>query len=349
MKKVFVMTLALCAMLACRKEVNDAPFVEPQPEMSVGNLLDYEYYDPSGNDLEGEIRIALLALENEQSLDYVSINRGIWLLETGINYLFPDYLYEHDSVQIESSSFIFQLNGENELAEVDVRDVLINVHTNILAEVTNEKKHVGTDFYVSAIENNTVVLEAKHVFLKGVTGTLTQTGKPIGTTADDRVAGYAYYCPYVPGNKARAAWRVAKENAEIALRSYWGVNSNINPKYYTNVTRYSTFFNPLIPTSYISKEHLLGNSNAYILAHQGPIPAAMCVTAQEQNSYAQAIYDDVNLITAKTKGILYLDVQRKNNTQGSGVVETFWHYELLTVGTNGWFAPNLPALTLSYL
>jgi hypothetical protein len=76
MKKLSVMALALVAMLSCKKEMVAPQTTTAQPQLSVGSLLDYEYYTPAG-ELETELRNALLALENDENLGYTSINRGV--------------------------------------------------------------------------------------------------------------------------------------------------------------------------------------------------------------------------------------------------------------------------------
>jgi len=349
MKKVTILLLAVITIMACKKEMVQEANVQPQPLLSEGNLMDYEEYEPNG-DLETEIRNALLALEDDDNLGYTSINRGIWILETGLNYLLPDNLYDYDSIYSESSSYIIALNDNGEMVESNIKSSFAEAYSFVNTHINSSTKHVGTDFYVSAINGNNIQLEAKHLFLKGSSGTLTQTGKPVGTTNQDRVAGYPYKCPYVAGNGAKSAWQEAKENAEDALRSYWGNNSNINPKYYTNIIRYSSTSRNY-PTVYFSPEHLLGNSASYVQAHQNPVNAELCITAAEQNLYAQAVYDDVSLKTAKTRGVLYLVVANNNNLVlgPPSYYETTWYYRDLTIGTNGWFSPSLPVLTLTYL
>jgi hypothetical protein len=320
-----------------------------QPQLSVGTLLNFEYFTPTG-DVETEIRAALLALENDENLGYTSINRGVWLLETGINYLIPDNLYDYDSVFSTLTNLRIALNDQEELNELELKNALISIYNTINSTIDSETKHIGSDVYVESIDNSIVNLEVKHFFLAGITGILTQTGLPVGTTNQDRVAGYPYKCPYLPGNKTNAAWIEARDNARIALRSYWG-NSNSNPKFYSNAVRYSSITRPY-PTLFISSEHLLGNPNAYVSTHQSSVDAELCVTASEQNQYAQAIYDNVSLKTVKTRGLLDMVVANHNNwvyNQTPNYWESWWHYRDVVVGENGWFAPNLPTLTLSYL
>lgn len=278
------MALALLAMLSCKKEMVEPQTIMSLPQLSTGNLLDYEYYTPTG-DVETEIRAALLALENDDNLGYTSINRGVWLLETGISYLMPDNHYDYDSIYSTSTNQNISLNDQGELNKLELKNMLIFIYNTINSAVDSETKHIGSDVYVKSVDNSVVSLEVKHFFLAGSTGTLTQTGLPVGTTNQDRVAGYPYKCPYLPGNLTNAAWREARENARIALRSFWG-NSNSNPKFYSNVVRYSSITRPY-PTSFISSENLLGNPNSVISAHQGSVDATLCVTASEQNQYAQ--------------------------------------------------------------
>lgn len=352
MKKVSVIAAAALALLSCKKEMENHITTPTVPYgYSTTSLLEYEYYTPDG-DVETEIRDALVALEDDETLDYTNINRAVWLLETGINYLIPDYPLEYLDFESDSMFLSLTLNDEELVSESELRSIVTFLYTNIQTALNGTKSHIGTDIYVKDFESNQIILGARISYITGVTTNYTQTGQPVGTTTIDRVAGYEYECPYSAGNQTNAAWRVARDNALVALRSYWGppIIQGSNPKYYTNVVRYSSYPRSYV-TNFINDEHLLGRPSAAFYYHQFPVYAAICVTASEQNVYAQKIHDDVNLKLGKDRGVLELVVEAKHvAVSGQNLPNTFWTYRDLVLGLNAWYSTGSQnMLTLNYL
>ena len=346
------MALALLAILSCKKEM-----VEPQtkmslPQLSTGNLLDYEYYTPAG-DVETEIRAALLALENDDNLGYTSINRGVWLLETGLNYLLPDSSYLFDDYFLAETTTSLSIAETGLLSEADLKSLLVSHYNVITSEISADKKHVATDIKVKEINATSMVIAIQTTYLLQTSVGALPLNCQLGNTTTPKVAGYSYYCPYLPGNSAsRGAWGDAALNARYCLRNYNGPDWSAKyPKYYTNVIDYSSnpnlYSNLAIP---FSSDNLLGQPSAPLSAHQIPVPSATCLSAAEQNAYVPVIYNDVSNLIVKDKGVIYLKIVSENSTYGNpGITSAKWWYAQIKIGTNGFYPLYGQPLSLSQI
>lgn len=304
------MALALLAMLSCKKEM-----VEPQtkmslPELSTGNLLDYEYYTPTG-DVETEIRAALLALENDDNLGYTSINRGVWLLETGISYLMPDTNYYYTDFDADTNTYILTLNDLEEISEADLKNVLIALHTAISEITSAEVSHVATDIKVIEIGNGTITLGAFTTLLSGVNKTLGYDCNIVATPpfSDINWNQQAFLQQYCAGSTgpggsftfASAATTCARQ-ARPALRCLTAAQN----RFYTQIATYSSVGWGSGNNQYIDPENLLGHTNSPVLTHQSWVPVNECVFSNQLNIYSQIIYNDITNKMGKDKNLLSL-------------------------------------------
>lgn len=343
MKRTVVLFFGMLAFLACQKEKKSSTPLAIEPQFNVGNLIDYEYYTPSG-DLEVEISAALLSLHDEQNLGYTDINRGIWILETGTSYLLPDYPYEFEDFESQTSSVTLGLNDNGLMSLLEIKGTLIDIYNAVSAEISQTKKHAGTNVKVLNIENGQITLGINTTYLTNATAATSATNCQLGSTNQWKVAGHAYFCPYQPGNQTSlSAWREASLNARTCLRNYKGPAQTQPPSiyYYTNIVDYSSLAgnpNGVYNAIWFSSDHLLGQPGSPLTSHQSPLAHDYCLSPAEQNVYVPEIYNDVSGLLGKNKGLIKLalkSIRQPDQSTGNEVCK--WWYHQITVGENGYF------------
>jgi hypothetical protein len=307
MKKVSVIAAAALALLSCKKEMENHITTPTVPYgYSTTSLLEYEYYTPDG-DLETEIRDALVALEDDETLDYTSINRAVWVLETGISYLIPDSDYEYLDFDADTNTYTVGLNELGEASETDLKAALIELHGAISALSSASVKHVATDIKVLEVSSDAITLGAITTYLTGVdqAGAIncnTVQGPPFTGINFDHLAGINAYCGLSSSGKSAATW--CANPAKVVLRCYTA-SSN---RFYTQTLAYSSVGWGLGQNIFISSSKLLGGSNAPFTGHQSPVPSNSCVYANQLNTYSEVIHDDIKYIMGKTKNFIELSM-----------------------------------------
>jgi hypothetical protein len=344
MKKVSVIAAAALALLSCKKEMENHITTPTVPYgYSTTSLLEYEYYTPDG-DVETEIREALVALEDDGSLGYTSINRGVWVLETGISYLIPDSDYEYVDFDSDTSTYIVSLNEQGEASEADLKAALIELHGAIMSWTNDSVKHVATDIKVLEVSSDAITLGAITTYLTGVdqAGAIncnTVQGPPYNGITADYLAGIRAYCTGGPAFTSGLT-----EAANPVKQSLRCLTASSN-RFYTHTLSYSSV--GLGNNIAVSSSNLLGHANAPFSYHQTWAPITLCVIASEWNTYSQVINDDIRYLMGKDKNFIELNMQI-NYSSINSTDHCQYEYRSISLGTS-YHTQNTTPLTLSYI
>jgi hypothetical protein len=323
-----------------------------QPQLSVGTLLDYEYFTPGG-DVETEIRAALLALENDENLGYTSINRGVWLLETGISYLIQDQDYAYLDFSSDTNMYTLSLNDLGEVSEVDLKSTVIALHEDIVTVTSESVKHVATDIKVLEITDNDITLIALTTLLTGVNqvgayNCNVHHGPPFNDITWNQEAKNKMYCAGSSGfygqfTSSTAATVCARE-AKPALRC---LTASLN-RFYTHVITYSSVNQGFFTNATMSANNLLGHPNAPFANHQSWVPVNECIFANELNTYSKVIFDDVKLLMGKSRNWIDLSMTYSIKANPApGVNECKFEYQSVALGEL--ILPKITAISLSFI
>jgi hypothetical protein len=360
MKKLIVMALALVALFSCKKEMIEQQTKTDlaQPQLSVGTLLDYEYFTPGG-DVETEIRAALLALENDENLGYTSINRGVWLLETGISYLIQDQDYAYLDFSSDTNMYTLSLNDLGEVSEVDLKSTVIALHEDIVTVTSESVKHVATDIKVLEITDNDITLIALTTLLTGVNqvgayNCNVHHGPPFNDITWNQEAKNKMYCAGSSGFYGQftssTAATVCANETRPALRCLTAAQN----RFYTQAISFSSVGFGLGSNASISAQNLLGQTNSPISSHQNWVPVNECVFANELNTYSTIMYDDIKQLMGKSNNFIGLSMtySQASLPDPNNPNVNIWHckFEYLTVTTGKSIFPQYTGgITLSYL
>lgn len=332
-------------LFSCSKEeqeLQQAPF---SPSVFALGEDDYEIYDPMG-DLEDEIIAALMHLEDDNGLGEVSINRGIWMLETGLNYIHGNLPHTHDSLYTLDVSFEFDRLEGDMLSEASIKEALIDWHGLIGdEEQTQYVKFASADVYFDE-ENSSFNTVFFRLLLSFFTGVVTEDGAnnitlnlpPIPSGTVDLTAGTKNACyPLGPGYIYNA--QIIANRAYSALPKFTGPQQG-NWPFFTNIKTYSST-SGTSPWRQIDGSTLFGKSNSALAGQNTPQSIYTCLSIQEQNHYANAIYTAVNQVLRKDYGVIHINME-VNKTIGSNVPDCDWDFQIVSTGSNGWAMNDEP-------
>jgi hypothetical protein len=319
---------------SCSKDAS-SPINAPNHQFSNASMQSLELYFPDDS-LDVAIQEALLDLEEEDDfLGSVSLQRGIWIIETGLNFIFRDQPYMNYEQSADSYSFQIDLASEDQFSLVDIKATLINLYAEINGNISSSKGYIATDVYVEDLTAASILLAVK-VYYAVDYSEIEDSWENITlipSATIGRKAGIAQTCD---NSATTGAWIDCAQRARVALRSYDGPPAG-STRFYTNIRERNSIV-ASSSSNYISPEKLVGNSNAVVSSHQSPVDPNLCLSISDQNNYADAIYSDISGIIVKHSGVISLHVGLFN--VGSNVE---WGYSQFVYGTNGW-TPNLPAI-----
>lgn len=343
-------------LFSCSKEEQDlrqAPYLS---DTFAFGEEDYEIYDPMG-DLEDEIVAALMHFEDDNGLGTTDINRGIWTLETGLNYLHGNLPHTHDSMYTVNLQVEFERLEDDMVYEAELKQALILWNAAIgNEELTQYVKFASADVYFDEEFSNSesIFFGIRLSFFTGVVtedgaDNLTLTIPSIPSADATRFAGTKNTCNTSGPSSIYNAQRIANQ-AFAALPKYTAPLPTSNPvvPFFTNVRDYSSMPGTS-PHRLINGSVLFGKSNAPIAGQTTPQSIYTCLSIQEQNTYAQEIYDAVDQILWKHYGVMHIQMEVDKHTIGTSPNIPLCNWEFLQVRTafNGWLTNNIP--TLSYL
>lgn len=325
--------LALTFFGSCTKESDLTAEIHNHKKTGVDEDYPYEIYDPG----EGEVYLLLesglqdVFAEGAEN-DPTEISRAIWLWESGINYFHLDPGNEVQMSMVSGYEDIIIISREvtitleqGEVLNSDIQSQLILTNDDILEQIGGLVKHNVTDVQFVELDNNELKLNIVSKFYTSpiVSAASTWLSPPVvdPATVNKRI-GSQTVCGSV--GWVRGVWDDVESRVKKALPQPVFIQYN---GFYTNVVQFHTY-GFQVGSKYIDGSYLPGHANALYTYHQQHVPAGNCLPIIEQNTYQQALADQLHAKLAKRyywDGIASLNVA--NNLIGpSGL--TLWSYKV---------------------
>lgn len=323
--------------LACSKEKSMENQSRELPVRKAAvNPNDYEIYDYP-TDYEDVLQDYLGTIENGNSIGDKSIEEAIWIMESGLNYVYAHRLweYEYDIESKDSVSYTVDLNGSNEISGDDITDQFLEIYANI-EDVTNgnDQDLLVADVRIDDVSENTATYHFSLVYV--INASAVSAAEPYGglPAVDDRQAGTKTKCGSSSGTASRFTYQY---NADQAMGGYnanhlWKWGGGTNKGFSMNVVSYSSKFQ----TNNISESKLFGNSGSVVSAYDTPHPKAECLSESEQDTYIDdALWQDAfDLVFTADEKVLSMQTDWYTTVPFNNPPLGVWYY--LDVKTGEW-------------
>ena len=298
-RSTLLVGMGMLAAFSCTKESDEMATVNTL-KTGVSPEAPFEVYEPQA-EAYVELEEGLMQyLSREATAENCEVTKGIWLWETGINYWFPStelaednsFVSGYEDEVIDERSIQLSLeNGEFETQSL--RAEFVTTYEDVDSRVGEGLEHAFTDVQFVELVGDVITLKVKSVFYLNPSYSSYSGTPTVPSATMDKMAGYKGTCSYAPVQKG--SWEDAARNVRSALPK---PNTVVRGRYYSNVYEYSTY-QASIGKRYIDGSYLPGNANSLYSSHQAPLSASTCLLISEQNSYAQAMANQIDRILVK--------------------------------------------------
>lgn len=317
--KIMWCLLLLVPLVSCEKSSSDEKHSSVVKKSEI-NPLDYEIYDPETNDPYSEMRDGIISVfDGTNPSGQTGINRAIWLYEGALSSLLTDNDHNQgDSVVLLERTVQFDLT-EGEILDEDLETEFSTDYYNVLSHLDNNQNqsYSSTDVQFIALDGSELELKVVTAFLmNGITYALS-SGSSVPPASVHRYGGADAECGKINGG---GAWKHVQKQARSVLPSR-GTAAIANAITYHSEPNAGS-------KRYINGDYLFGQTSAL----HWPYPASntSCVTASEQDEFAQAIVDQIYNkwgISMVNKAVRNLVVKKYHPGQGTA---NWWHW--FTIG-----------------
>ncbi len=298
-RSTILVGLGVLLAISCTKEKDELAAVKSL-KVGVASEAPYEVYEPQGVPYE-DLEAGLLEnLSGEATAATCEVTKGIWLWETGMNYWFPSVEFDHENSFVSGydeeiiDERMIQLNLiSGEFDNLSLRAEFVSTYEDIESRVLDGLAHAVTDVQFVDLQDDVITLRVKSIFYLNPQFTVYPGTPTVPSATVDKMMGYKATCSYGPVQSG--AWQDAAGNVKSVIpRPHYISHS----KYYSNVFEYSSYAGSL-GKRFLDGSYLPGNSNALFNHHSSPAMATTCILISEQNSYAQALANQIDGILVK--------------------------------------------------
>lgn len=305
MKKSVLIFGSALMLFACQKEDQQ---IEENPNLSRKSAAEYEIYEyPS--DYENVLDGKLDTIELDNALNNTSIQKAIWILESGINYVYAHDNWEFDDISEDNLDYTFSRDANGNVEGQDITDKFLDIYDHIENNTPEGHELLAIDVRFNNISSNDVGLAINIKYADGpsvvsgsANGPLASDG-PREAGTDDGCSGYT-----TPSNATKTVFYLGKRAFIGYQRTKYGT-SPLGHYFATNLVRYR-------PTSTawpLSSDKLFGQSNSVVSTYNTLSDKTTCLSENIMDQYSQEIYDEFQGKTSSSKTVVNYGLEQINS------------------------------------